>query len=65
MSASEPPATTPPSTGICSECGRERSLDLDGLVQYHDWPRFTRRVCSGAKKPPALGNGSPSAGGAA
>lgn len=42
-----------PATGICSGCGHKRFLDLDGMVQYHDWPRITRRICAGAKQPPA------------
>jgi len=40
--------------GVCSNsrCGEKVRLDEDGNIAYHDWPKPTRQVCPGSKKPP-------------
>ena len=39
----------------CAWCGKRVMFDWDGkelLMRYHDYPRFTRRICTGARKSP-------------
>lgn len=42
--------------GVCSVCGRETSLTIDGNMQAHDAPRGPRGeyvgICKGARRPP-------------
>lgn len=35
--------------GLCVSCGEWHPLQDDGYLPYHDWPKPTRRICSGAK----------------
>lgn len=39
----------------CIHCGETLELDEDGAIPYHDWPKPTRQVCPGSKKPYGLG----------
>lgn len=36
----------------CPGCGQEMMVNEEGVFPYHDWPRFTRRVCPGSKTRP-------------
>ena len=39
--------------GFCASCGQWLRLkDDEYVLPYHDWPKPTRRICDGAKKPP-------------
>lgn len=38
--------------GLCAGCGQWIRLKDESILPYHDWPKPTRRVCSGAKTPP-------------
>lgn len=37
--------------GICAHCKTVQPLK-DAVVAYHSWPKPTRQVCAGARKPP-------------
>ena len=35
--------------GTCPHCKELQSLDADGYISYHDWPKPGRMICPGAK----------------